>query len=270
MTGRNILEAGDYQAPWVRDFYDAARVWWGDNAGDDGIEEQRAAIVERLCRPGRKRVLELGAGSGATARRMAELGHDVVAIDLSSWIRSASAAGPVAGGGSLRLVEGDYLVEKIDGRFDLVADWDGFGIGTDDENHALLARIGREWLAPGGAALVDVASPFYAYGTHGKREILDPLDDVPGSVEMDHRCSFDPVACRWVDRWIPTADPSAERVQSVRSYTPADFRLLLRGTGLRLDYAECDGVPLAAGHAVTIGGPLMTAYSYLVRLVQES
>ena len=62
------------------------------------------------------------------------------------------------------------------------------------------------------------------------------------------------------------ADPSQARAQSVRCYTPADFLLLLDGTGLVLVRLEVEGAPLEVTSTHTMQGPLRDAYSYLVQL----
>jgi hypothetical protein len=84
---------------------------------------------------------------------------------------------------------------------------------------------------------------------------------------MIRRCHYDPVHARWIDEWVPEADPGAALAQSVRCYAPPDFALLLEGTGLRLRDIVVAGEPIAwASDAVTDGGPLLEAWSYLAVL----
>jgi len=42
------------------------------------------------------------------------------------------------------------------------------------------------------------------------------------------------VACRYTDTWWEQDQPGQRHTQTGRCYTPADFRLLLEGTGLTL------------------------------------
>jgi protein-L-isoaspartate O-methyltransferase len=74
---------------WVKEFYTRKSEWFSPT----GVLEHhhaRAANSERLCGPGVKRTLELGAGAGGTATAMADLGHTVVAVEQSP-LRSAYA-----------------------------------------------------------------------------------------------------------------------------------------------------------------------------------
>ena len=89
-------------------------------------------------------------------------------------------------------------------------------------------------------------------------EILPPLTGVPGSVEMLHTCLFDPLQCRWIDEWQPTADPSKALAQTIRCYTPTDFGLLVGNTGLTIHRIEVDGESVD-----------LAAYSYLVQLIAD-
>lgn len=89
-----ILAAGAEEF-WLR----AVEPWTGPRAspqrGVNGLaplgffpeHRARAAEIERFCGPGRKRILELGAGAGGTAAAMADLGHEVVAIEVQSRAR---------------------------------------------------------------------------------------------------------------------------------------------------------------------------------------
>jgi hypothetical protein len=43
--------------------------------------------------------------------------------------------------GSLRAIEGDFYETEPPGKFDVVAYFDGFGIGTDEDQRRLLRRI---------------------------------------------------------------------------------------------------------------------------------
>ena len=87
---------------------------------------------------------------------------------------------------------------------------------------------------------MDVYSPFRPARDAGTEERLRPLPGVPGSVEMRERCHFDPVHCRWIDEWVPTAAPEQALAQTLRCYSPADLLLLLEGTGLAVHHLEVE------------------------------
>ena len=272
MSPKSLFHLGRYTLEWVKDFYDQAGVWWGAESEVPAEDLARAETIARLCGPGPKRVLELGAGSGNTAAAMADCGHAVTALELSP-VRAAQARRLLAASrpGSLEILEADFYTVQLAGPFDVVCYWDGFGIGSDADHRRLFRRVAGEWLAPRGSFLLDVANPAWAVQHAGLEERLKPLVGVPGSVEMIRRSHFDPLRCRWIDEWQPAAHPEHTLAQTVRCYTPADFCLLLEGTGLALQRVEVAGQPLdfacapQAGAEIATAGPLLQAYSYLAQ-----
>ena len=266
MVERTPGEHGDASQDWVGPFYNQTAAWWGPNTNTEAYVA-RARQVERLCGPGPHRVLDLGTGPGGNAAALADRGHQVVAVELSERAAFARELAKVQRKGSLTVLQADFFTLELAGRFDVVTCWQVFGVGSDSEQRRLLQRIARHWLAPGGAVLMDVYCPFRPAREAGSQEILPPLPNVPGSREMIERCHFDPVACRWIDEWEPTAVPEDAMAQTLRCYSPADLALLLDGTGLALVRLEVDGVEvdLTPG-AVTRSGPLMDAWSYVVTL----
>ncbi len=271
MGRTSLLGIGNYSADWTRDFYDQASVWWGPDPQPPGVHEERVGIVKRLGGRGAKRVLDLGAGSGYTAAALADGGYTVVAVE-SSPARARHAQEPARAGrrGSLTFVEADFHTVQLAERFDVVCLWEVFGLGSDADQRRLLRRISREWLAPDGCVLLDVYCPFRPARDAGTAVQLAPLEGVPGSVEMLERCHFDPLHCRWIDEWEPTAAPEQALAQAVRCYTPADLLLLLEGTGLALKRIEVEGVVLDVfANTVVQSGPLMEAWIYLAQLVPD-
>lgn len=262
----SLFRRGKYTSAWIKDFYTQSDIWWGPDAGADYYPARLAAIA-RLCGPGSKRILELGAGSGAVAALLAQQGHQVVAVELTTAIRLAQGLPQESWTGSLVALEADFYSVHLNGCFDVVCYWDGFGLGSDTDQRGLLRRVARDWLLPGGCMLVDVFNPARYARCAGTEEILPPLKGVPGSVEMRHLCHYDPVQARWIDEWQPTSAPDQALAQTVRCYSPADLRLLLEGTGLELVRVEVDGAAIDfAGQQITTEGPLLEAYSYLAQL----
>jgi SAM-dependent methyltransferase len=256
---------------WVKDFYDQTGIWWGAESDDPAEDEARADRIERLCGPGTHRVLELGAGAGRTAAAIAARSHAVTAVELSPLrVQQARELLRQPRPGTLDILEADFYTVELEGRFDVVCYWDGFGIGSDADHRRLLKRMAGCWLAPGGSVLIDVASTLWAARHAGLAERLAPLKGVPSSVEMIRRFHFDPMHCRWIDEWQPVANPEKALAQTIRCYTPADFLLLLEGTGLALKRLEVEGQALDfTSEAIVTSGPLVDAYSYLVQLIPD-
>jgi SAM-dependent methyltransferase len=265
-----MLNQKKYSKEWVKDFYTQAGIWWGNDPQAEGTHAARAAIITRLCGAGKKRILELGTGSGRTAAHLADLGHDVVAVELNPT--DAEYARPllqVKRAGSLEYLQEDFYTVELIGKFDVITCWQVFGIGSDADQHRLLKRIAQEWLAPGGCVLLDVYHPLGPMRDTGKEWNLGALEGEPGSVAMIERCHYYLVHARWIDEWQPMEHPGDTLAQTIHCYTPPDFPLLLEGRGLKIQHLEIEGEVLNvyANQLVTGKDWFKWDYSYLVQLV---
>ena len=225
---------------WITAFYDSAAEWWGESWYEGENLEPRLDQVKRLAGEPPKRLLELGAGTGETAAFLAAAGYSITAVDLSeknyALIKKVSTKLP-----GVTAINGDFLTMEIPGKFDAVCMFESFGLGTDSDQRRLLKRIASEWLTPEAVAILDVYLPYGPIMISGTSQSLDRLEGIPGSVDMTERSFFDPVLGRWIDEWEPVGNPAAIRRQSIRCYTPADFLLLLEGTGLEIIHSEFAG-----------------------------
>jgi demethylmenaquinone methyltransferase/2-methoxy-6-polyprenyl-1,4-benzoquinol methylase len=120
--------------------------------GEDRLRQRSLDALE--LRPG-MRVLELGCGTGAMTRRLLQRGCEVVAVERSPamLLRARRRASQAA------LIEGDFLADRLDARFDRVLL--SFVLHELDREHRL-ATLGRaaRALRPGGkVGIVDFARP---------------------------------------------------------------------------------------------------------------
>jgi SAM-dependent methyltransferase len=217
---------------WVRDFYAKQYEWadwrrrWG--SFDPTERDPRVDAVTRHTGSQPSRVLELGSGTGSTAAALAIAGHEVVAIEiqdeLAEHTRELAAA---VTGGTLLVIAGDVYEAEPAGLFDVVVYFDGFGIGTDEDQRRLLRRVAG-WLAPGGLALVDVMVPWYWVRQVGHEE------EFPTGSGVHYLDGFDAEGSRMTERMWRVGHEDDAVTQSLRCYSPADLRLLLGGTGLTL------------------------------------
>lgn len=249
---------------WVKDFYTRKSEWFGPSGILDH-HRARAATVERLGKAGPKRVLELGAGAGGSAAATADLGHSVVALELSS-LRAQYARDLAAQerAGALTILEADFYTVELAGPFDVVTYWNGFGIGTDADQRRLLQRIAGEWLAPDGCILIDVFSPWQWVRVAGTEERDEESD-------LIQRNDFDPVGCRFLDHWWPVSNPTERITQSIRCYTPGDFLLLMQNIPLVVQRWEVDETafdPQAQDFSMT--SAVWDTWDYFVQLVPAS
>jgi SAM-dependent methyltransferase len=220
---------------WVQGFYSKTGSWWGKAEAE--ITEQdhrRVRLLSEHVGDGRKRVLELGSGYGATAAATARSGHVVTAVEVSDRADFASRFSHDVQPGSLAVVRADFYEVHLPTMFDVVCYWDGFGVGSDTDQRRLLARIADEWLQPGGVALVDVYNPLVWARWDGDEEHRSPDAGAGYDYELRERTSFDPVTCTAIDTWWEVSRPERKISQFLRCYSPADLSLLLAGTGLVL------------------------------------
>ena len=132
---------------------------WARVAWDHSIP--RVALVEQLTKPVPKRILELGCGSGITAGALALAGHSVVAVEIAPVAAAhARQVGATIPESRLEIVEGDFLEIEQLGMFEVVCYFDGFGVGSNDDQRRLLRRI-AVWMRPDGYALIDVYNPCF-------------------------------------------------------------------------------------------------------------
>jgi SAM-dependent methyltransferase len=235
---------------WVRSFYSQTGAWWG--AAEAKITERDHRRTKLLRQHGgaqSMRVLELGCGYGTTAAAMAAAGHDVTAVEISDRADRAVDFARQARPGRLSIVQDDFYAVRLPGTFDAVCYWNGFGVGSDADQRRLLVRIARDWLTPGGVALVDVYNPFVWAAWDGDEAHKLPRPEVGYEYELYQRITFDPVTCTATDTWWDAAKPRHRISQTLRCYTPADLSLLLAGTGLGLAAVTVAGHTLDAAVA---------------------
>ena len=212
---------------WIQDFYKSQySITKGMADTITSYEEATVDKVEAISTvKGRLKILELGGGLGLFAVAAAKRGHDVTIIELVptavEQIHNLALAHNVKD--KMTIIEGDFYQVDLPNDFDIVCYWDGFGIGTDDDQKRLLHRIDN-WLLPTGAVLVDIYTPWYWAKVSGQ--------DMKIGADSHRQYGFDPKGCRMLDTWWTTH--SDKVAQSLRCYSPADLNLLLSSTSLSI------------------------------------
>ena len=213
----------------MKDFYSRTGTWWGPaEARVTDRDHRRVAAVHAHCGREPLRILELGSGYGTTAVALAAAGHTVTAVELTDRVRFGHDHERVT------VVNEDFYTVRLAEQFDVVCYFNGFGVGSDDDQRRLLRRVAGEWLRPGGTALIDVFNPAGWLAWHDDEEHRLPDPDAGYAYELRERTTFDPVTCTATDTWWPEGRPEEAISQVLRCYSPADLRLLLEGTGLEL------------------------------------
>jgi SAM-dependent methyltransferase len=249
---------------WVREFYEKQYAWadwssrWADPPSDDASIAAHVNAVRRMAGAGNKRILELGSGTGHVAVGLANAGHEVVAVELLDELaENTKRLAQRVQGGSLVAICGDFYEVDMPGPFDVVAYFDGFGIGNDADQRRILQRV-SSWLTPDGCALIDVFAPWYWAKAAGG------TDEFPEGSGVWYRDTFDADGSRLVEEMWREGHEQDVVSQSLRCYAPVDVRLLVEGTGLRLANIE----PYS-DESYARACPLNEAMMYLARLVHD-
>lgn len=248
---------------WVEDFYSKQEEWLGVYTSEvNEYHRNKALALQSLAGVAPKSVLELGAGGGQTAFATSQLGYTVTAIELLERpTLFAKSLSEKATGGSMRVIKDDFYSVQLDESFDIVCYWDGFGIGEDIDQVRLLRRV-EQWLKPDGIALLDIYSPWYWSRVSGTEMSFDTVK---------RRYEFIAKDSRMIDRWWMLGNEEQNVAQSLRCYSPADLKLLLRDTGLFLVEDEIlpgGAVDYEAG-TYEESVPLDKCMQYTVKLIKR-
>jgi hypothetical protein len=183
----------------------------------------------------------------------------VVAVELvpaaAHKARQLASAADVA----VTVVEGDFYAVDVAGPLDVVCYWDGFGIGSDDDQRWLLQRI-ADWLPTGGCALIDVNTPWYWAHVAGQEMHWE---------RVSRRYDVDAEGCRMIDHWWQHSNETETVAQSLRCYSPADLELLLTGIPLHLSTVEPGGAVDHVSGTYREPVPLRETMQYLARLTRR-
>jgi SAM-dependent methyltransferase len=193
-----------------------------------GHVAQDAASYVLTLLPEHAAVVELGCGSGITARRLTDAGHEVLGIDQSpALIALARERAPDA-----RFSVGSFVTEPLPQCDAVLAIGEVFSYLFDDDNtrSALPRLFGRIHgaLRPGGLLLFDLAGPGVLHGD-GRRHFSAGPD---WAVLVEYREQGD-VLTRAITSFVQRGASyrRSEEVHRQRIHRPAEILPLLRAAG---------------------------------------
>jgi SAM-dependent methyltransferase len=217
----------------------------------------RAKTVHKYLGRAQATILELGAGGCQTAIALAELGHRFAANDLvESFLEHGHQQALTMGLlDQINFICSDFQALAFkDKTFDAICYFDGFGIGSDQQQQALLRNLAK-WLKTAGRALIEIYTPWYWQKVAGTTVSFDGGTreysfDFDSSRMIDSRCSID----------------GEVAYQSLRCYSPEELHLLLRPTGMELTDIVSGGFYDYQARTYHPTASLETAMSYLAIL----
>ena len=244
----------------IKDFY-RKQLLWSQQFIDVDMTILYDDLVEKVAKHlsgASGKILELGAGNGQFAVAAAKAGFDITVIELVpecvQQIRHLQQIHDVQDG--LTIIEGDFYTVPLDDRFDVICYWDGFGVGSDEDQQKLLTRM-NNWLVPNGCAFIDIYTPWYWAKTAGQKMKVQEIERV---------YEFEPFACRMLDTWWVASNPTEKITQSLRCYSPADLELLLPTKQLQLELIETGGSMDYENWVYEAQVPLEQAMMYMAKL----
>lgn len=246
---------------WVQKFYTSQYIMADRLITNevDSYHRQLVDKVENIAQCSVIKILELGGGQGGFAVAAAKRGHKVTVVELipSAADQIHLLAKKHGVEQDMQIIQGDFYNIDLPNDFDIVCYWDGFGIGSDDDQSQLLTLISN-WLSSRGTALIDIYTPWY--WSHVPRQKMQL------GKNSFRRYGFDAEGCRMLDTWW--AEGVDEVTQSLRCYSPADLTRLAIGTGLLLDSFESGGAMDYEKQVFHKNVPLVNAMSYLAILTK--
>lgn len=240
---------------WVIPFYKKQFEWLRD------IETEMASYLEKEAERIEEQIgdkfetmLDIGAGIGSIARTLDSRGIAMTTLELvPDLVDAARRRSPK----SIDIHEGDFYTYEFSKQFNVVGYFDGFGIGSDEDQLKLLQRM-KSWVKDDGLLLIDIYHPHYWRTiASGQKMKIDDAERV---------YSFDEVNCRMIDSWWNKENPEEIFTQSLRCYTVDEISSMCEKAGLTITGIFPGGAMDFENWTYRETAPLSTCLSYRVKL----
>lgn len=243
-TNQWIIPFYQKQFEWLRDAEEEMASYLQQDA--DKIEEQIGAQFESM--------LDIGAGIGSIARVLDTRGIEMTTLELvPELVEAARSRSPK----SIDIHMGDFYTYTFSKQFDVVSYFDGFGIGTDDDQLTLLKRM-KDWVKDDGCMLIDIYHPTYwRTKAAGQKMKIDDAERI---------YSFDEEDCRMIDSWWHNEHPNDIVTQSLCCYTVDEISVMCEKAGLTIVGIFPGGAMDFDKWAYIETAPLSTCLSYRIKV----
>jgi SAM-dependent methyltransferase len=195
------------------------------------LDTTETAVEFLAALAGRRRVLELGIGTGRIALGLVGRGHRVCGIDASPAMVEKLRAKP--GGDTIPVTIGDFADVKVPGQFSLIfAVFNTFfGLSSQEAQIKCFQRVARR-LAPDGAFVIEAFVPDLAMFDRGQRVSARHVNATTANL---HAAVHDPVTQQVHGANIVLSESGTRFYPvQIRYAWPAELDLMARIAGMRL------------------------------------
>lgn len=205
-----------YTDPYFYEFQQVVSNIYGGKVTSYHIE--KANLVKEWLSKNQGDILELGAGGGQMVLALSNVGYDVTGLELNEVIFE-QAESLIQKKENARMIQGDFYNWTPSKQYDVITYFDGFGLDSDDQQRYLLERL-HQWLKPNGYLILEVYTPWYWANIANEKSM--------NLGQISRKYTFDAQNCRLIDTWFEHKTPQKKHYQSLRCYSPADLKLLIK------------------------------------------
>ncbi|ALM75394.1 hypothetical protein TBCH5v1_1477 [Thermococcus barophilus] len=217
--------------------------FYSEKLTEERTQREVEFLVKALELEEPKRILDLACGFGRHAIQLAELGHEVIGVDIMDGFLEIARKTAEERGVSVKFMKGDMRELDFENEFDIVLLlFTSFGYFSDEENFKVLENVHRA-LKPSGLFVLDVPNRDFVVKHLSPCSVLEKGDDL-----MIDMSSFDVFTGRMHVRRIIIRNNQRRVVEySLRIYTYTELIEILKRVGFEIEkvYGGFDGRELS-------------------------
>ncbi|AHF80660.1 class I SAM-dependent methyltransferase [Thermococcus paralvinellae] len=217
--------------------------FYSEKLTEERTQKEVEFLVKALELKGPKRILDLACGFGRHAIKLAELGHEVVGVDIMEGFLEIARKKAEEQGVSVKFMKGDMRETNFKEEFDIVLLlYTSFGYFSDEENFKVLQNVYKA-LKPNGLFCLDVPNRDFVVKHLSPCSVLEK-----GGNLMIDMPSFDILTGRMHVRRIIIRNTQRRVVEySLRIYTYTELMEILKRAGFKIEkvYGGFDGRELS-------------------------
>ena len=224
-----MIPKQDQSQAWVAPFYQTQNRWLGAYLRplEEQDQERANTLLKRSQSPPPQKLLELGGGGGQTLYELCRLGYQCQMVELlaESVLHARQLCQNLPKEQQPLIHCADFYTWQTQEKFDLIAYWDSFGIGSDQAQQELLLRM-KSWLQPQGRIWIEIgAQPYWSQTAKGQQY---DLGDFYRQHDFNHQTQ------QLLDHWWPKNQTQDKITQYLRCYQIQEWKDLLHKLGFQV------------------------------------